>query len=193
MDPFFSAFREVVRAINSPFELNQVLDTITRTVKKALDVKGSSLMLLDEKKNTLRVVSTCGLSDEFLKKGPIAANGVIQDTLFGGDHYVKSDVAADKRIQYPEACRKEGIVSICTFPISVRNSLIGVLRLYTDLSREFTDDEIEFVEAIAEQSGIAIDHALKYEHLKKKQSMLRLESIDVGGRRKFVLMRHKEG
>jgi GAF domain-containing protein len=193
MDPFFSAFREVVRAINSPFELNQVLDTITRTVKKALNVKGSSLMLLDENKKTLRVVSTCGLSEEFLGKGPIAADGVIQDTLSSGDHYLMSDVVADKRTQYPEACRKEGIVSICTFPISARNRVIGVLRLYTDLSRDFTDDEIEFMEAIVEQSGIAIDHALRYEHLKKKESMLRLESIDIGGRRKFVLMRHKEG
>jgi len=192
MDPYFRAFREVAKTINSPRDLNEVLDTITRVVTTAMNVKASSLMLLDEKDKTLAVVSTCGLSGEFLGKGPIAADKVIQDTLLSGKYYVIPDVAADSRIQYPEACQKEGIVSICTFPVIARNQIIGVLRLYTALRRDFTADEVEFMEAIAEQSGIAIDRAIGYEHLRKKEPLLRLESIDVDGKRKFVLMKHRE-
>ncbi len=192
MDPYFRAFREVVRAINSPQIVDEVLDTITRVVKKALNVKGSSLMLLDERQRTLEVVSTCGLSDEFLRKGPIAADKVIQDTLMSGKYYVIPEAATDPRIQYPEACQREGIASISTFPVIVRDQIIGALRLYTGVRREFTEDEVEFMEAIAEQSGIAIDHAIRYDHLKRKEPMLRLESIDIGGKRRFVVMRHKE-
>jgi len=191
MDSFFRAFREAVKTINSPQDLRDVLDTITRAVKKALDVKGSSLMLLDEKHKTLEVVSTCGLSEAFLRKGPIGADGVIEDTLLKGKYYVIPEVATDPRIQYPDACKEEGIVSICTFPVIARNQIIGVLRLYTHSRRDFSDDEVEFIEALAEQSGIAIDHALRYEHLRKRESMLRLESVDVGGRKRFVLMRQR--
>ncbi len=191
MDPYFRAFREAVKTINSPLDLRDLLDTITRTVKKALDVKGSALMLLDEKQKTLEVVSTCGLSEAFLSKGPIGADEVIEDTLLKAKYYVIPEVATDPRIQYPEACEAEGIVSICTFPVIAKNRIIGVLRLYTDSRRDFSDDEVEFIEALAEQSGIAINHALKYEHLRKRESMLRLESVDVGGRKRFVLMRQR--
>jgi len=192
MDPYFRAFREVARTINSPKELNEVLDTITRVVTRVMNAKASSLMLINEKDQTLEVVSTCGLSEEFLGKGPLTADNVIQDTLLSGKHYVIPDALTDPRIQYPEACKKEGIVSICTFPVIANDQIIGVLRLYTALRRDFTEDEVEFVEAIAEQSGIAIDRAIRYEHLKKKSPMLRLESIDVAGKRRFVLMKHKE-
>jgi GAF domain-containing protein len=193
MDPYFRAFREVAKTISSPRELTEVLDTITRVVTKTMSVKGSSLMLYSEEDRTLRVVSTCGLSEEFIRKGPIAADKVIQDALLSGKHYVVPEVATDTRIQYPEDCKKEGIVSICTFPVVVEDQIIGVLRLYTASRREFTPDEIEFMEAIAEQSGIVIDRTIRYEHLKKKEPILRLESIDVGGKRRFVLMRTKEG
>lgn len=193
MDCYFKAFREAVKTINSPRDLKDVLDTITQAVKKALDVKGSCLMLLDEKQKTLEVVSTSGLSEAFVRKGPIGADGVIEDTLLSGKHYVIPDIASDPRIQYPDACKEEGIVSICTFPVIGKSQIIGVLRLYTDSRRDFSDDEVEFIEALAEQSGIAIDHAMKYEHLRKRESMLRLESVDIGGRKKFVLMRHRGG
>jgi GAF domain-containing protein len=193
MDCHFKAFREAVKIINSPRDLKDVLDTITRTVKKALDVKGSCLMLLDEKQKTLEVVSTSGLSEAFVSKGPIGADGVIEDTLLSGKHYVIPDITTDPRIQYPDACKEEGIVSICTFPVVGKNQIMGVLRLYTDSRRDFSDDEVEFIEALTEQSGIAIDHAMKYEHLRKRESMLRLESVDIGGRKKFVLMRHRGG
>jgi GAF domain-containing protein len=191
MDPYFRAFREVAKTINSPRDLNEVLDTITRAVTKAMNVKGSSLMLLGEEDKTLEVVSTYGLSEGFLTKGPIGADKVIQDSLVSGRYYVIPECATDPRIQYPQACLNEGVVSICTFPVMAGHQIIGVLRLYTAFRRDFTPDEVEFMEAIAEQSGIVINRTIRYEQLKKKEPMLRLESIDVGGRRKFLLMKSK--
>lgn len=44
-------------------------------------------------------------------------------------------------------------------PISIRGKINGVLRLLTKSPRTFTPDEINFVSALAEQCGIAIENA----------------------------------
>jgi hypothetical protein len=39
---------------------------------------------------------------------------------------------SDPRIQYPEAAAKEGIVSLLSFPIILREKGIGLIRIYHD-------------------------------------------------------------
>jgi len=40
-------------------------------------------------------------------------------------------------------------------PIKSKDDVIGVLRLYSDRQRDFTDDEISLVTALAYQGGLA--------------------------------------
>ena len=80
---------------------------------------------------------------------------------------VVPDVSADSRLQYPEACKKEGIGSILSVPIMFREKVIGVLRLYDAKPREFTYREVEFISALADQGGIAIENARYMEKVLK--------------------------
>ena len=67
------------------------------------------------------------------------------------------DVADDPRIQYPEAAIKEGIVSILSVPISVHGRVIGALRVYTSEPWEVILEDVNFVQAVAQITGMAID------------------------------------
>ena len=125
-------------------------------------------MLLDEKGLTLDLKSSFGLSDRYLQKGPVSADRSISDTIRGKPVIIE-DATSDPMVQYPEEAKKEGIASIVSVPIILRGKSIGVLRLYTSVPCRFTQEDIDFLSAVAVQSGLAIENSRIYDNLKAKQ------------------------
>ncbi len=168
---YLSAFMQITRAISSSLDLKEVLNLIVKKTCETTGSKGCTLMLLDEKDQRLEVKASFGLSDQYLGKGPLSADKSISDTL-RGEPIIIEDVASDPRVQYPQEAKKEGIASIISIPISLRDRIIGVFRLYTPVPCKFTHDDIQFLIAVAEQSGIAIENAKMYEHVKMNYEKL---------------------
>jgi GAF domain-containing protein len=81
------------------------------------------------------------------------------------------DVGDDPRIQYPEAAIKEGIASILSTPIIIGDQLMGCLRVYTAQPWEFTLNDVNFVQAVAQVVGMGLEMCRVNEGLK--------ESIDI--------------
>ena len=162
---YFQLFRDICKTINSSLNLSEVLNRITENVVSALSAKACTVFLWDREKNILEVGASHGLSESYLKKGPLVADKSISETLEGKSVLIH-DTNQDPRIQYPNEAKKEGIASIFSIPISVKNKIIGVLRIYTAEQRNFYKDDIEFVAGLADMSGIAIDNARMYDHLK---------------------------
>lgn len=168
---YLSAFMQITRAISSSLDLKEVLNLIVKKTCETTGSKGCTLMLLDEKDQRLELKASFGLSDQYLGKGPLSADKSISDTL-RGEPIIIEDVASDPRVQYPQEAKKEGIASIISIPISLRDRIIGVFRLYTPVLCKFTQDDIQFLIAVAEQSGIAIENAKMYEHVKMNYEKL---------------------
>ena len=169
---YFSAFVSISKAISSIGSLQDVLDLILKHAVESLDLKAGVISLLNKKENTLEVIAHRNLSRELVSKGPIIADQSIPDAIKNKQPVIISDVN-DKRLQYPEACKKEGIKAILSLPIVFKEEVIGLLRLYDSQPRDFTYREVEFMSALADQGGIAIENARFLETMKKdhKQQM----------------------
>ena len=76
-------------------------------------------------------------------------------------------------MQYPLEARREGIASILSVPLLVRNKVIGALRVYTFEPRQFTDEETAFLYGFAEQVALAIENARSYEDVKDEYEAMR--------------------
>jgi len=163
---YLSAFMNITRAINSSLNLQEVLNQIVKSTCETTSSKGCALLLLDEGGEQLEVVSSCGLSDQYVRKGPLSADKSIFDTLKGKPVIIE-DAVSDPRVQYPLEAKQEGIASIISLPIILRGAVIGVLRLYTGVPCRFEQDDIDFLSAIAMQSALAIENAKMFEHVKK--------------------------
>lgn len=166
-------FEEVKKSISSTLNLKQVLDLIVQGVVKVMKVKGSSLSLLDTKREKLRIFASDGLSRNYVEKGPLDSSKSIGATVLDGKHAWIEDATTDLRIQYPEEARREQIASILSVPLMVRNKVIGALRVYTTERREFSDEEIKFLYGFAEQVALAIENARSYEDVKDEYEALR--------------------
>jgi GAF domain-containing protein len=164
---FFSAFVSVSKAISSTLNLNKVLDLIVEHAVKSLDLKAGALSLWNKKENRLELIAQRNLSQEFLNKGPILADKSIPNAITTKRAVVVPDIEDDHQLQYPEACKKEGIRSILSIPLVFKDNVIGMLRLYDAKIRDYTYREVEFITALAEQGAIAIENARYMEKVVK--------------------------
>ena len=160
------SFREAVKAVNSTLDLRAVLNVLVKNMVQALQLKASAIRLLDPKKRTLELVASHGLSEKYLNKGPVDADQSIADAMEGKTISIYN-VTEDPRAQYPKQAQEEGIASIISVPLRIKGRVIGVMRLYTIQPREFSEEEINSAEVLAETGAIAIENAKMYERIKK--------------------------
>ena len=167
-----SAYQDATKAISSSLNLNEVLELIVRSVVNLLKTKGCGVNLLDDTREKLETRVAFGLSENYLAKGPLDADKSVTESIEGKTVFIE-DIAKDHRVQYPEEAKKEGIVSILSIPLKAKEKVIGVLRVYTGESRQFTDREMEMVNKLAEQAGIAVVNAKLYKDIKDDYDSLK--------------------
>lgn len=154
-------FLKLAASMSESLDVKAILQAMTENLVNALNMKAAAVRLLDEEKRTVKLVASFGLSDAYINKGPIMADKNIAEALKGKTIIIK-DVSNDKGIQYRKEKETEGIASMLYVPIKSKEDVIGVLTVYSSRIREFTDDEILLVTALAYQGGLAINNACMY-------------------------------
>ena len=147
---------KITRSLSRSKDPEKIIQETVESIKSALGIKGCALLLINQQSNELEVAASTGLSTEYLNKGTVSALSSIADSLKDGPVAVY-DVGDDPRIQYPGAAKKEGIASILSVPIFVGDAAIGAIRVYTAEKWEFTLDDVNFVQALAQIAGILIE------------------------------------
>jgi signal transduction protein with GAF and PtsI domain len=157
---YWRTLYEVSKAISSSLTLSEVLQQVVKLTAEAMKVKACSLRLLDEAGKSLELVATYGLSDAYMNKGPVELDkSLIDREVMQGRVVAIADAARDRRLQYPEEARREGISSLLSAPLSVKGRVIGTIRVYTSERHHFTEREIQFLSALANQAATSIDNA----------------------------------
>ena len=168
----YETLLKITGAISATRDPEEVVLLTVESVKTALGVKGCALFLVNKRSQELELAGAYGLSDAYLSKGPLSAIQSISASLREGPVAIY-DVTDDPRIQYPEEAKQEGIFSILSVPIHVHGSRIGCLRVYTSEPWEFVLDDVNFVQAVAEITGMAIEMARLNRGLKHSIEILK--------------------
>ncbi len=170
---YFAALYNVAKVINASLDLPHVLSEIVRCVTENMGVKASSLRLLDPRKKKLLLAATHGLTTGYIRKGPVLVekSGLDRKALKGKSILIK-DAQTDKNFQYRDRAKEEGIKSVLVVPLGIGKKIIGVLRVYTDRVRDFSGKDIQFLEAVASLSTLAIENARLHQNLKTDCDLL---------------------
>ena len=168
----YETMLRVAKSISHSKNPEEVALRTVESIKTALGVKGCSLYLFNRKTNELELATSFGLSDEYINKGPVSALRSIAQSLEDGPVAIY-DIMDDPRIQYPKEAQKEGISSILSVPVVVGEKLIGAMRVYTSEPWEFTLDDVNFVQALAQIAGWAINMARYVKGLKSSIEVLK--------------------
>jgi GAF domain-containing protein len=154
----YETLRRVTEAISMSKDPDDVVAVTVEAVKTALKAKGAALFLVNRKRRELELAAANGLSRAYLEKGPLSTARSIPESLEAGPVAVY-DVGDDPRIQYPQEARQEGIASILSVPVAIHGRVIGSLRVYTADPWEFTLEDVNLVQAVAQVVGMALDIA----------------------------------
>mgnify|MGYP001822058475 CR=1 FL=1 len=174
---YFDSFREVVKAVNSTLDRQEVLDLLVSNVAQVMGLKACAIRMLHGKKRTLELLASHGLSERYINKGSLDADKSIADAMEGKTVSVYN-ATEDPRIQYPKDAEEEGIGSMISVPLSCKGQVIGVLRLYTAEPREFSETELDFAEALSEVGALAIENARMHEAVKEDNIAIMSEMYD---------------
>ena len=153
----YESLIRITKAISMIREPEEIILITVEGVTHALNVKGCTLFLFSPKSQELKLAGSYGLSNHYLDKGPVSALRSIASSLQDAQPVAIYDVNDDPRLQYPDEAKKEGIASILAVPIIIGERLIGSMRVYTAQPWEFTLNDVNFVQAVAQIVGMTLE------------------------------------
>ena len=169
-------FKVVFRAMAQSDNLEIMANHLTQLLVAALEIKGCTIFALNPESEELEVLASFGLSMSYVNKGPVLTKKSIADSS-GARPTVIRDVGDSDRLQYPEDATREGIGAIVSIPIMFYGKVIGALRLYHQEPWHISDVDIDSLQVLAENIGLA----MTYTRVLKALRTIRYTIDDVHG------------
>lgn len=167
-----SILYNISQAVNFIDDLKGLIQVILGKALETIEAEKGSLMLYDFTDNTLQVKVVYGLQDS--KYEFDINNGVVECTKLKANEGIAGKVFAEKRSiitnlgQNDPRFTKTGIAgnisSLICVPLVAKGEAIGVINITNKKNNKlFNKQDLEFIEALANQAAIAIDNAKLYE------------------------------
>jgi GAF domain-containing protein len=165
---YFRALFDAAQAVTSSLEVEEVLQRLAESTVRVMGIKACVLRLLNEDGETLTLRAAYGLSERYLRKGPVVrAQSALDHAALQGQVVIVPNVATNPLFQYPQAAQEEGIASVLCVPLRAHGEAIGVMRAYTAEPHDFSEIEQEFVQALADLGALAIVNARRFESIQR--------------------------
>ena len=154
---YLRQFKAISNAISTYEDLSVLFNHFVEGLCRAFKLKGCSILLYDEREKQLFHVSSFGISEAYLEKGPVFYDEA-QCAFVKGEPVFVDDLKTDPRVQYPEAGMEEGFTSLASFPIQCRDAILGIMRIYHGDRIHLHPDDIESILIICRQLGMTIEY-----------------------------------
>ncbi len=174
---YYLALKQINKLANSAFGLRKICNSIAKSAAKTVAANGCRILLLDTQKEYLITVGAHGLSDLYLRKGPLDGRKSLPDILEGRVVFI-ADATKDERVQHPEVAQAQGISSILGVPILNKGEAKGEIRIYTREPCQFSDADKSFLLSVADICAVLLERAELYQLVEKdyKVSKKRIKS-----------------
>jgi two-component system NtrC family sensor kinase len=176
IETFYEAFREMSRAVHAGTGVEEVLELAVWKITEILGGRGAIMRLLNLDTQELELSAAYGLSEAYLAKGPVTRQSIITDLYRQKRALIITDMAHDPRIQYPKEAAREGLRMVLDLPLTFRDHLAGILRVFFGDQRDFSSAEIDFAVSLAEMCSCAIEKARLIEAQQSRYDHLALQT-----------------
>jgi signal transduction histidine kinase len=151
----------VTDAALAHLEVNELLNVLLPRIRGILRTDTCAVLLLDREANELVARAALGIEEEVGMRIPIGAG-------FAGRVANEARPLVIDVDEYPvfnPILRQKRLRSMLGVPLLVRGESLGVLHVGTLAPRQFTQDEVELLQLVAERVAIAIERAQLHEEL----------------------------
>jgi two-component system NtrC family sensor kinase len=166
----------ISKTINSSLNLDVILSSTVDNILETHESDSIRIYLLDAEEKVLNLAAHKGLSTNFISKSFMKSrqpgNGLLGQTQLDGktkivDHILKSIGP------YVDLFVEEGLQSTVYMPLITKGASIGVMCVSSRTLNKFSSEYVEFLSAIGNHIGIAVDNANMYKNIKTAYKDLR--------------------
>jgi len=171
---WLSGVHEISKVINATLDLNEIPRIIARETRRFIHSDLVWVGLLEEGGQRLRLHVA---ADRAGTQQPVGASVDLARHALG--HVVRTreplvipDLRADPRVADDDPLARDGAVSCAILPLASGDRILGAVAFARRELDPFSEDELEMLGDMAEQTALAVDHAWLYATEKKRASHL---------------------
>jgi two-component system, NtrC family, sensor histidine kinase KinB len=164
----------ITRTITSSLDLDEVAQLTIQQVHRSWNIEASSLWLLDEANQRLRVLANVGTNRDLLSRFQIdVGQGIVGHVAATGEPLYTNDVNQHP-LHFHEVDEKTGFDthSLLCVPLVFHEHVIGALQLLNKLDGPFTEDDVARAVSIAIAVAIAVSNAQLFAESASRQQLL---------------------
>ena len=171
-----AVLNEISSVVSKSLELSQLLGSSIDSVVTVMRADAALVFLMDEKTKELVLTANEGVSKEFTQNvGRIKlGEGFSGRVAVTGEPLFVEDVSQESGSATGGVLVKEGIKSQIIVPLKSKGVVVGTLCVAMCSHRRFSDDEVELLNAIGNQIGVAVENARLYEYERDVTKQLKL-------------------
>ncbi|MBI4537270.1 MAG: GAF domain-containing protein [candidate division NC10 bacterium] len=160
--------KALLRAGRSLMAETELAAILNRIVEEAAEISGCShvkVMLVDRGSGVLSVGALKGTARSIEDRLPLGSghSGLVALT---GEPLYCDDAPNDPRNAYAAQDRALGIVTYLGLPIKLQDEGLGVLSFNTTTPRVYTQEELSYLTAFADEAAMAIEHVRLHEAIR---------------------------
>ncbi len=165
-----AAIAEVGRDISSSLRLDVVLERIASHAKNLLHAETSAVYLSDLSGPILRAITAIGPDAEAIKQDPLnIGEGILGNIAMQKVGEIINDTLTDPRVISVKGTELNPLEHLMGVPVLSKDHLTGLIAVWrTGKEHTFNSTDLDFLNSLAGQVGVAIENARLYEEIQKR-------------------------
>ncbi len=161
-----TAINAIAQSLSQHTRLNKVLQTALYSTLEVTGLLTGGIWMLDEGKGKLALAIHRGFGRKFER----AMSRMPVETGFASKVMAVTDIPTHKELppKFRETARLDGLQSLISIPLKSKGKDMGIINLFSHNRREFPDEDIQLLETIGGEIGVAIENAKLLEKLSEQ-------------------------
>jgi signal transduction histidine kinase len=157
--------QQIALRLSSDLDLDTVLLTVAEGAAGALSANAAAILMPDPTSDNLNVRAHYGLPTIYVDRLRVPGREVDQliDRWGSGSTLQLPHTVGDRTIT-ADVSSQAGFASMIVSRLTVEGTFIGVLCVYSQAPRRFTEAERQMLAALGQQAALAISNARRYQH-----------------------------
>ncbi len=161
-----STLIKINKTIASSLDLDKTLRQIVERTARLMNSALCSIMLVSEDGDSLMLKAHHGGSSDYERRPNISIKqSDIGKVIRKRRSLIVYDIAKELDAAFAAIARQEGLRSLLSVPLVVRNRAIGLINIYKSRKYRFSDEEKRLLKTFADLCAIAIENAQLYEKM----------------------------
>lgn len=170
------ALYSIAATLNRPLNLEKLMQQALTKVIEVTRADGGAIRLLDKEGRYLLLATHQGLSENYIRQ---AERFLLSEEIVGGvarqrKPSLSQDMWSDPRVSphIRELLKEVGHRALAQVPLIAQDRVVGTLGLVSRTAGFFSQDDLQLLNAIGQQLGMAIANAQLFEEIQQRAQRL---------------------